>query len=266
MKPVLKYNGGKAREIKEFEQFIPKDYERYIEPFFGGGAVYFHLMPEKAIINDCNKRLMNFYVQLRDLYPIMTEQLDNLKELYSEPSSREALYYKMRERFNYPDGVYLNGVVYYFINRTVYGGMIRYNKKGEFNAPFSWYKSFCAGIITEQHSNLLRKSILFNTDYSRIISLAKPDDFMFLDPPYDCTFTGYGNNDKNGFCETEHIRLAEHFVNLPCRALLIIGKTPLTQELYRDYIHAEYNKTYSFNIKNRNNREMVHMIVKNYII
>jgi len=264
MKPVLKYGGGKAREIKEFERYIPKDYERYIEPFFGGGAVYFHLMPEQAIINDCNKKLMDFYIQLRDLYPIMSGQLETLQSLYSDPTVREALYYDMRERFNYPDGAYLNSVVYYFINRTVYGGMTRYNKKNEFNVPFGWYENFNTEIITEQHSIQLRKTVVLNTDYSNVFKLVKPDDFIFLDPPYDCAFNGYGNIDTNGFFENEHRKLAKDFTNLQCRALMIVGKTELTQELYKDYICGEYNKKYSFNIRNRNNREMVHMIVKNY--
>ena len=67
MNPVLKYRGGKSREIPRFLQYIPNDFNRYIEPFFGGGAVFFYLEPDRAMINDANARLMTFYQQLRDL-------------------------------------------------------------------------------------------------------------------------------------------------------------------------------------------------------
>ena len=123
MNPVLKYRGGKSREIPRFLQYIPDDFNRYIEPFFGGGAVYFYLEPENAIINDVNTRLMIFYRQLRDNYPEMRAQLDTLQQLYEEnqarykrlkaqtpdervPNDNEALYYRIRELFNHPDGTY----------------------------------------------------------------------------------------------------------------------------------------------------------------
>ena len=73
MNPVLKYRGGKSREIPRFLQYIPDDFNRYIEPFFGGGAVFFYLEPDHAIINDANGRLMTFYQQLRDNYPAIEE-------------------------------------------------------------------------------------------------------------------------------------------------------------------------------------------------
>ena len=95
--------------------------------------------------------------------------------------------------------------------------------------------------------------------------MAEADDFIFLDPPYDCVFNDYGNIDMmNGFDEAEHRRLAADFRNLPCRALMIIGKTPLTEELYGEYIFDEYYKNYSVNIKNRFNNDKMHIIVKNY--
>ena len=88
MNPVLKYRGGKSREIPRFLQYIPDDFNRYIEPFFGGGAVYFYLEPENAIINDVNTRLMTFYRQLRDDYPEMRAQLDELQRQYEENQAK----------------------------------------------------------------------------------------------------------------------------------------------------------------------------------
>ena len=82
MNPVLKYRGGKSREIPRFLQYIPDNFGRYIEPFLGGGALYFHLEPEVAILNDVNVRLMTFYTQLKNQYPLMRQQLDALQQLY----------------------------------------------------------------------------------------------------------------------------------------------------------------------------------------
>ena len=282
MNPVLKYRGGKSREIPRFLQYIPDDFNRYIEPFFGGGAVDFHLEPDNAIINDLNTRLMTFYQELRNNYPEMRKQLDELQSLYEKnqkeykrlktlspnervPNANEELYYKMRELFNHPNGEFLDGVLYFFINKTAYSGMIRYNNSGEYNVPFGRYPNLNTRLITEQHSELLQRTELYNLDYKKIFDMAQEDDFIFLDPPYDCVFNDYGNIDMmNGFDEEQHRRLAEEFKKLPCRALMIIGKTPLTEELYKDYIFDEYYKNYSVNIKNRFNNDKMHIVVKNY--
>ena len=282
MNPVLKYRGGKSREIPHFIQCIPDSFNHYIEPFFGGGALYFYLEPERAIINDLNTRLMTFYRQLRDNYPEMRAQLDALQQEYEEnqarysrlkaqspneriPNDNEELYYHIRELFNHPDGRYLDGVLYFFINKTAYSGMIRYNSNGEYNVPFGRYPNLNTRLVTQQHSDLLRGAELYNLDYSRIFAMAQADDFIFLDPPYDCVFNDYGNIDMmDGFNEAEHRRLAEDFRNLPCRALMIIGKTPLTEELYGKYIYDEYYKNYAVNIRNRFNNDKMHIVVKNY--
>jgi DNA adenine methylase len=249
----------------------------------GGGAVYFYLQPANAILNDVNDRLMTFYEQLRDNYPAMRHELDELQNLYEfnqakykkqkdiSPEERihnenEILYYNMREMFNHSSDFYLEGVVYYFINKTAYSGMIRYNNKGEFNVPFGRYANFNTHLITEQHSQLLQTAKLFNCDYSRIFEMSKSNDFIFLDPPYDCVFNDYGNLDNmaNGFDEKEHYRLAADFKNLGCKALMIIGKTSMTKKLYSNYICDEYHKNYSVNIRNRFKNDKMHIVVKNY--
>lgn len=282
MNPVLKYRGGKSREIPRFLQYVPTAFDRYIEPFFGGGALYFYLEPENAIINDVNERLMTFYGQLKGQYPLMRQQLDALQAQYEVnqaafkaqkaatpdvrvPNANEELYYRMRDLFNHPDGSLLDGVTYFFINKTAYSGMIRYNNSGEYNVPFGRYPNLNTRLITQQHSDLLQGAELFSLDYSRIFEMAQEDDFIFLDPPYDCVFNDYGNIDMmNGFDETEHRRLAADFRNLPCRALMIIGKTPLTMELYGEYVFDEYYKNYAVNIRNRFKNDKMHIVVKNY--
>lgn len=262
MRTLVKYRGGKSREISEFRRFIPEHYDRYIEPFLGGGAVFFDLEPERAIINDVNEKLMNFYTEVRDSYAQLRAELGELQLIYEEnqaiyarekalhPDDRvenmnEELYYRIRSMFNNQiDREYMEGTIYYFVNKTAYSGMIRYNRQGEYNVPFGRYVHFNTRIITREHSQLLQRAELFNVDYENIFEMVHDEDFMFLDPPYDCVFNDYGNVDMlNGFDEEQHRRLANNFRNLPCRAMMVIGRTALTEELYGDMIRYQYPKT-----------------------
>ena len=283
MKPMLKYRGGKSREIPLFRKYIPASFSSYIEPFLGGGAVYFHLEPEQAIINDVNSKLITFYECVRNNYDDMRTELDLIQELYERnqadykarkalapdervPNANEALYYRIRDMYNGKiPAEYLDGVLYFFINKTAYSGMIRFNSKGEYNVPFGRYSNLNTKLITQEHSQLLQRAEVLQEDYSAVFERAQADDFMFLDPPYDCVFNDYGNIDMvNGFDEEQHRRLAADFKNLSCRALMVIGKTPLTEELYGKFIKDEYRKNYAVNIRNRFKNDAKHIVVVNY--
>ncbi len=160
---------------------------------------------------------------------------------------------------------YSDALIYYFINKTAYSGMIRYNSKGEFNVPYGRYKNLNTSLITHKYRALLSTADIFNEDYKKIFSISEKDDFMFLDPPYDCVFSDYGNEEyKDGFNDDSHIALADDFRKLKCKALLVIGRTPLTEKLYNDLIIDEYSKTYAVNIRNRFKSEAKHILVSNY--
>jgi DNA adenine methylase len=95
--------------------------------------------------------------------------------------------------------------------------------------------------------------------------MANEDDFMFLDPPYDCVFSDYGNAEyKDGFNEKNHIELAKSYKELKCKALLVIGRTPLTEKLYGDLIIDEYGISYAVNIRNRFKSSASHILISNY--
>lgn len=280
---MIKYRGGKFKEIPHILPHIPEFQGRYIEPFLGGGALFFHLEPQQAIINDINIPLMSFYHGVRDNYDALRIELDHIESIYTEnrmifdtlksehPNDRvedrnEILYYHLRDMFNnLVNKEFSDALLYYFINKTAYSGMIRYNAKGEYNVPFGRYKNINTQSITIEHSQLLQHAELFNGDYLNVFNMSQERDFMFLDPPYDCVFSDYGNEEyRNGFNETSHRQLAENFFNLGCRALMVIGATPLTRELYGGRIVAEYGKNYSVNIRNRFQAEAIHLIITNY--
>ncbi|MCK9451845.1 MAG: Dam family site-specific DNA-(adenine-N6)-methyltransferase [Bacteroidales bacterium] len=283
MKPLVKYRGGKSKEIPHILNYIPQFSGKYIEPFFGGGALYFHLEPKNAIINDINSKLMNFYLGVKNDFNQLKKELDDIGKTYKvnrrrfeelksrTPEQRvkddnEALYYEIRDMFNdLSEKKYSDPLLYFFINKTAYSGMIRYNAKGEFNVPYGRYANLNTSLVTANHHKLLSNTEIYNLDYKHIFNLVEKDDFMFLDPPYDCIFSDYGNVEhKDGFDEENHIELAANFRSLECKALMVIGRTPLTEKLYDDMIIAEYGKSYSVNIRNRFKSTAKHILISNY--
>ena len=285
MKPMIKHRGGKSREIKEIIKFIPEYKGKYIEPFFGGGALYFYLEPNQAIVNDINIPLINFYRGIKNDYEKVKSELSALQLKYEEyrkdfdelkeknrdkrvEDQNEYLYYEMRDIFNGDKESNLHpATVYYYINKTAYSGMIRYNKDGKFNVPYGRYKNFNTELISKEHHELLKNTEIYSVDYSEIFGMAREDDFIFLDPPYDCVFSDYGNAETiEGFDENMHRKLAIDFRNLNCKALMVIGKTDLTLELYNDLIVHEYEKSYAVNIRNRFKSEAMHILVSNYTL
>lgn len=283
MKPIIKYRGGKSKEIPHIVKHIPHYSGRYIEPFFGGGAMFFYLEPKKAIINDINSKLMAFYLGVKNDFETLKTELSEIGKQYAinrkkfeelkskTPGKRvedenESFYYQIRDMFNdLTEKKYSDALLYFFINKTAYSGMIRYNAKGEFNVPYGRYANFNTSLVTKAHSNLLANTEIYNLDYTEIFNMAEEGDFMFLDPPYDCVFSDYGNAEyKDGFNEKSHIELANNYKNLKCKALMVIGRTPLTEKLYGDMIVDEYGKSYAVNIRNRFKSSAAHVLISNY--
>ena len=196
MKPIIKYRGGKSKEIKNFLQFIPHDYDKYVEPFAGGAALYFYLEPQQALINDINTRLTDFYLTVQNNYEQLKKELDSLESIYHSnqieyeiqkksevmqgyvENKNEALYYLLRDMYNGKiEKKYLEATLYYFINKTSYSGMLRFNSKGEFNVPFGRYKNFNTEMVSEEHSALLRRTEITQMDYSKVFERCSTTDY-----------------------------------------------------------------------------------------
>ena len=287
MKPIIKYCGGKSREIKYFAKYFPDSFETYYEPFLGGGAVFFEFMPKwgvtkNAFLSDSNRQLMNFYKDFSKHYQRIHNELKGLEAEYRvnqmeyelekkinpkehAVNRNENRYYLFRSAMNghrYCD--YSSATIYYYINRLAYAGLTRFNSKGEFNAPFGHYKKFSIENADLAHAQLLQQAELkcckYKYAFERACGADSARNFMFLDPPYDGVFSNYGTP----FGEKEHRELAQDFKNLSCKALMVIGKTPLTEELYRGLIKDEYGVKYAIDIKNRMPLNNGHLIITNY--
>lgn len=279
MNPIIKYSGGKRREFKEFKTYIPEHFINYYEPFLGGGATFFALKPKHAYLSDINQNLIHFYQDLQQNAPLVMRELKFLqykystnvahnkieykKQHYVTNDKNQKMYYLLRDMFNGNImSAYHYATLYYFINKTAYAGMMRYNKHGKFNVPFGRYLHF--NLPNKKQIQLLQSAHIQCCSYQKMFHCATSRDFMFLDPPYDSTFSSYGNGAPFG--TSNQIELARQFKQLKCRALMIIAKTPLIMKLYHNFIKDSYGKRYSINIKNRFKSKTYaqHLIITNY--
>jgi len=258
LKPIVKWSGGKKDELKHILSHIPNKYNLYLEPFIGGGAVYFHLNPNKSVISDVHKELIDFYQSIKN---------GNSEEIYKfmkEHPNEEETYYKVRA-YNSKD-VLDNAKRFYYLRKTCYRGMLRYNSNGQFNIPYGRYKTYnYEEIKNKDYENILKNTEIFNKSFEYIFeNYNNKENFMFLDPPYDSEFTDYG---YCSFGKEEQRKLAKYFKETNIKCLMIIGKTPLIEELYSDYIVGEYEKKYRFKLHSGRIGDEIntkHLIIRNY--
>ncbi len=259
LKPLIKWSGGKSDEIKIFEKYFPENYSKYIEPFIGGGSVFFYLNPDKAVINDVHKELIDLYKSIRN-----KKSLDIYDFMVNTPNDEDT-YYNIRDKMEINTELD-SAKRFYYQRKTCFRGMLRYNKDGKFNIPFGKYKNInYSDLLNKNYENLLERTEILNKDFEYIFeNYNDENNFMFLDPPYDSEFTDYGYCQ---FGKEEHKKLALCFKNTKIKCLMIIGKTKFIEELYKEYIVDEYDKKYRFKLyDNRIGDEIdtKHLIIKNY--
>lgn len=250
--PILKWAGGKRQLVADIERLLPRKYGCYFEPFVGGGALWFHIQPSKAVINDLNRELINVYEVVKtDIEALICElkKFENSAEYYYKVRDRD----RQRESYARLPAVKRASRIIY-LNKTCYNGLFRVNKSGEFNAPFGYYKKPCIvnePVLRAVNCYLNNSSIsITSQDFELVIEKAKRNDFVYFDPPYDpvsdtANFTGYNSG---GFCRDEQKRLKNVCDKLNDRGvkfLLSNSATDFIQELYSQYditiVHAKRN-------------------------
>lgn len=255
MKSPIKWVGGKRKEIKYFKKYIP-EFETYIEPFIGGGALYWELEPKKAVINDINKHLINFYETLRDDYFVLHSQLQ-------EYINTKDYYYEIINKLNnklYNDKIE-QACIFYYLNRTAFSGMWRVNSKGKFNTSYGSYKTDTYKELSNEYCNLLSNTEIYNGDYINVMNTYKEDDnaFIFLDPPYmDCD-TLY--TDDQSF-ENIYKNIFEFIKTCKCKVMLVVKENEYIKNLFNNYIIDQYGVAY----RNNANSKLYHnhLIITNY--
>jgi DNA adenine methylase len=245
-KPFLKWAGGKRQLLPEIKRLLPKKLNnlQYYEPFVGAGALFLHLQPRRAVINDTNEDLMLTYKTIRDHIDELVEMLGSHKK-----KDNENYYYTVREQDREPASFHaFSGVAraarLIYLNKTCYNGLYRVNSQGMFNVPYGRYVN--PAICDEPVLRAIHKYIHHDRasiditcgDFANAVEKAGQGSFIYFDPPYhspgNTNFTGY---QAGGFNEDEQRRLRDVFAERTAagaKCLLSNSDTPFIRELYND--------------------------------
>lgn len=254
LKPFVKWAGGKRKETQILENLIPDNYNFYVEPFVGSGALFLHHRPKNALINDVNTDLINAYRTIKDEPSKLIEYLTKHKKKHDKE-----YYYKIREKFNELrslEALLSNNVntyrasLFIYLNKTCFNGLWRVNQKDEFNTPMGDYKN--PSIIDED--NILNLSEYFNKDNIQFYSLdyqeflnkfTNSGDFIYFYPPFHpiAGYTDFKRYTKNQFREEDQRILSIIFRNLSKKAFVVLSNSaaPLVRELYNDFEFDVFN-------------------------
>jgi DNA adenine methylase len=245
IRPYLKWAGGKRQLLPEIKKRLPADIgsRLYYEPFAGAGAVFFDLLPEKAVINDLNTQLIITYRAIKN----DIDDLIRLLKEYQRKNSKD-FYYEKRNLDR--DGASFAGLGetekaarFIFLNKTCYNGLYRVNSRGFFNVPYGSYKnpSICDEPLLRQISLYLNANdiSITNDDFENAVSSADSGSFVYFDPPYHSPHkTGFTGYQADGFGEHEQERLGNVFhamTNRKVKCLLSNSDTEFIRRLYKDY-------------------------------
>ena len=236
VKPILKWAGGKTQMLNSIIPRMPKQYKKYVEPFIGGGALFFNITPDKSVISDSNPELINLYNQLA----YHCEEVIDILSLYKND---EEFYYELRSKDWLECEPIEAAARTIYLNRTCYNGLYRLNKKGLFNTPFGKYKNpnICNSERLRIASEVLKHTHIICGDYLEVLKeFAESGDFVFLDPPYVpiSDFSDFKRYTKEQFYEQDQKNLADEvkrLVDIGCHVMLTNSNHPLVHELYAPY-------------------------------
>lgn len=242
-KPFLKWVGGKSQLLEELKKYVPRVFNRYIEPFVGGGALLFDLAPKRAIINDANEELMNTYAVLRDYVDDLIDELS--KYIYAND-----FYYKMRAKDPKNLSSIERAARMIYLNKTCFNGIYRVNKRGEFNVPIGRYSNptICNVERLRAAHLALQNVIVECDDYMKVLlKHADKGDFIYIDPPYHPVgkHSDFKRYTKDFFYKEDQIALRKEILELKSRGCFVIASNSYCDfilDLYKDFdvkvVHA----------------------------
>lgn len=210
MKPLIKWVGGKTQllpvlntilEYDNIKKRLQSNTLEYVEPFFGGGALYFDLYPVDAWVNDANSEIINFYIVVRDKLEALYNNIQTFNAI-AERVGLEKFYYHLREHYTIEHKAEYRAARFWYLNQTCFNGLYRVNKAGIFNVPFNKRHTFpeLSLLQLEQTSKVLHKCRITNTDALSLLSnLTGRQKLIYIDPPYikttQTSFTKYTQRD-----------------------------------------------------------------------
>ncbi|AHB36280.1 DNA adenine methylase [Spiroplasma apis] len=239
MKPIVKWVGGKTQLLNDIKQRLPEKFNRYIELFVGGGAVFLNLQYEKTIINDLNSELINMYECIRDNYIEVIKYIEIFRIKYN--SNPRKFYYELRSLEKYQND-FERAARTIFLNKTCFNGLYRQNKNHKFNVPWN-QKTIAPNIYEldnlEEISTFLKSVKILNLDFKDTLNLVKKNDFVYIDPPYDKlnnnTFANYSGNDFLRFQQEELKIFCDEISKKGAFFMVSNHNTEFIKDLYKEY-------------------------------
>lgn len=269
--PFVKWAGGKTQLLHRLDAHIPR-FERYFEPFLGGGALFFHLasrMQFSAHLSDANRDLVNAYNVVKNDVEGLIALLERHERNYSKAPAE--YYYRLRSA--QPDNSLEAAARFIALNKTCYNGLYRVNRSGAFNVPIGRYKNptICDRDQLRNASAALNHSDarIVAFDYRQALKKARKGDFVYLDPPFDplsrtANFVDYT---RSGFGEQDQIELAQVFRELDrkeCSVLLSNSDTRLTRKLYSGFGRRKVQVLRAISCKGSERTGYRELLVYNY--
>ncbi len=266
--PIVKWVGGKRQLMFELLKNMPETYNRYFEPFIGGGALFFELQPQNGYISDMNEELINLYTVVRD------DVYELIEDLNKHKVSKE-YFLKIRnldrtEKYNKLSDIQ-KASRFIYLNRTCFNGMYRVNSQGQFNVPFGNYKN--PRIVDAENlvncSKLLKNTEICCADFSEILNKVQKGDFVYFDPPYvplneTSSFTSYT---KDGFDLDMQFKLRDVCDELDNKGVMFMlsnSDTKLVNELYSNYEIKKVFASRAINANGNGRGKITEVLVRNY--
>lgn len=270
-KPFLQWVGGKREMIPQYREFFPKRYNKYFEPFLGGGAIFFDLSPDKAFLNDNSRELYEIYKGVRDFPELVVNILNDLKERHSKE-----LYMRVRELdrehnlFNdFRDYEIAARAIY--LNQTCFNGVYRVNQKGQFNVPIG---SSLNRLISDKNtifkaSKILKRASIDCVDFEKAVENVEKGDFVYFDPPYYpvSKYSDFTRYTKEKFYKEDQQRLKDSIVKLnKIGAYIMLSNSDcdFISDLYRNFKIHRVLSSRSLNCKSDKRGKVSELLITNY--
>lgn len=270
-KPVIKWAGGKSKIINQFSKYIPEKFNNYHEPFVGGGALFFYLIPD-LIKRNATAYLSDLIEEVINLYQIIKNDVDNLIEISKKHEYEEDYYYNIRalETSKMPDIERASRILY--LNKTCFNGLYRVNNKGKFNVSFGDYNNpvIVDEVTLRNASEAFQYAKIFHSDFEMVLNNARKGDFVYLDPPYvplsaTSDFTKYTSG---SFGVSQHKRLKNVFDELKsrgCYVMLSNSNTEFVNNLFSGYNIKTVNASRAINSNATKRGAIKELVILSYM-
>jgi DNA adenine methylase len=266
-RPFLKWAGGKGQLLTQYLPYFQQNYTTYYEPFLGGGAVFFHLQPQQAVLADINPALVNVYCCVRD-------QVEPLIDLLQQHQTQHSSDYYYQVRSNLPDAQLAQAARLLYLNKTCFNGLYRENAKGEFNVPIGRYKqpTICNPDLLRAAATALQFCQIAVRPFDAVLETAKGEqDFVYFDPPYfplslTSSFTAYS---RYAFGPNEQICLRDTFAQLTERGVKVMlsnSDCDFVRDLYQGFNIHPITASRSINVNPDRRGKITELLITNYVV